>query len=58
VHRANHRLFGVANLTKKFLILALMDQPALKDEFVEELAESVQKRDDEYVYKNGIYLRK
>lgn len=35
-----------------------MDQPALKDEFVEELAESVQKRDDEYVYKNGIYLRK
>lgn len=55
---ANHRLFGVANLTKKFLILALMDQPALKDEFVEELAESVQKRDDEYVYKNGIYLRK
>lgn len=58
VHRANHRLFGVANLTTKFLILALMDQPTLKEEFVEELAETVQKRNDEYVYKNGIYVKK
>lgn len=58
VHRANHRLFWVANITKKFLILALMDQPTLNEEFVEELADNVNRRDDKYVYKNGIYLPK
>jgi len=58
VHRANHRLFGVANLTTKFLILALMDQPTLNEEFVEELADNVNRRDDKYVYKNGIYVKK
>lgn len=35
-----------------------MDQKALKEEFVDELAKNVQKRDDEYVYKNGIYVKK
>lgn len=58
VHYANHRLFGASNITRKMLILALMDEEVLNPEFVEELAETVQKRDDEYVYKNGIYLRK
>jgi len=35
-----------------------MDQPTLNEEFVEELVENVQKRDDKYVYKNGIYVKK
>ncbi len=58
MHRANHRLFGIHNLTKKFLILALIDQPTLNEEFVEELADNVNRRDDKYVYKNGIYVKK
>jgi hypothetical protein len=35
-----------------------MDQPTLNEEFVEELADNVNRRDDKYVYKNGIYLPK
>lgn len=58
IHRANHRIFGVANLTTKFLILALMDQPILNEDFVDELVDNVNKRDDKYVYKNGIYVKK
>lgn len=58
VHYANHRLFGASNITRKMLILALMDESILNEDFVEELVDHVNKRDDKYVYKNGVYVSK
>lgn len=43
---------------RKVYILMLMDQKSMRPEFIDDAAKIVEKWDDEYVYRDGVFVRR